>query len=46
MDTKVFNIQQSKTHNVWHPNKKYQACKNAEKYNSEGGEKSIKNHQS
>ena len=33
---------QGKTHNVWHPKTKHQACKEGGKYNLSGREKSIR----
>lgn len=32
-NTKIYSSQQGKTHNVWHPIKYYQVCKEAGKYN-------------
>lgn len=44
MDTKIFNIQQSKIHNVWHPNKKVPGMQNAENtiQNEEKNQSKIK----
>lgn len=38
---KTFRIRQGKIHSIWHPKKDYQACKEAGKHNSEGGQSSI-----